>query len=252
MQRLLEDGSSIWFWLASRLDSPWLSVLVLTGAGAVALLAASRAERLGIDFRMARNQLILGLLILVAITGHGLLLWVTVQPLAITRVVSEGWLTLFGATSATAAILAITPRPRPQLPLLVCLDVVTPPVLLGQALTSGAVLLMHYGSVQASGADVKRLEQMASIASIVLPETLWHLTALALVVWIERLARGRLLAGDVALLYGIFYGVGRLLSEGPGSVLVQSVSLCIAGLCGLFLFRRHQVYSTQSALAEKH
>lgn len=255
MQQLLDVTHSIWSWVAFQPESLWANVLVLAGALVITLVAAARAQRHQIDHRIVHNQILLGLIILIAIAGHGLVVWLTAQPLAAASVVEGRWLTPLSGVSASivavVAVLAVTSRPPRRPSVLVWLDVAAPPALLGQALVPWAILALKNVRAQQPGVGLWSAQQPTLVASAVLPETLWHLTALALIVWIERLARGRLLPGDVALLYGILYGVGCTLSGSPGAVIVQSVGICIAGLCALLLLHRHPVSSALSALPGK-
>lgn len=86
-------------------------------------------------------------------------------------------------------------------------------------------------------------------------ESFWNTGALIALLWIERRLRGWLRPGDVALLYGILYSVGRFFIEGlrtdslcigaPGGECVgglraaQVVALLTIALCGTIFTVRH-------------
>jgi phosphatidylglycerol:prolipoprotein diacylglycerol transferase len=58
-------------------------------------------------------------------------------------------------------------------------------------------------------------------------ESLWNFGVVAALFWIERRFRRRLLSGDIVMLYGILYSIGRFWIEG-----LRTDSLCIDGVGG--------------------
>lgn len=58
-------------------------------------------------------------------------------------------------------------------------------------------------------------------------ESLWNVGVLIALLVVERRFRGRLLRGDLAMLYGIFYSIGRFFTEG-----LRTDSLCTNGVGG--------------------
>ncbi|HWQ14407.1 MAG TPA: prolipoprotein diacylglyceryl transferase, partial [Roseiflexaceae bacterium] len=58
-------------------------------------------------------------------------------------------------------------------------------------------------------------------------ESLWNLAGFGLLIWIERRLRSWLRPADIALMYAIWYGAGRLWIEG-----LRTDSLCTSGIGG--------------------
>lgn len=86
-------------------------------------------------------------------------------------------------------------------------------------------------------------------------ESLWNLLVFAALLWIGRRLAGRLMEGDLVLLYGVLYPVGRILVETqrPDAWLVagvpaaQLVAVVVIALSLGLIWYRHRSVSARSA-----
>lgn len=264
-------------WLSVR----WYGVLIMSGALFAALLATRRARARGVDPEHVWNQVMLGLLIAIpsARTYYiafewqhyaGRPWWEIVNP-------QGGGLAIHGGLlGALVAVLIYTRSQR--LPLLRWLDICAPPVLLGQALgrwgnffnqeAYGRPTTLPWGlDIDAPYRispydDPSRYPPSTRFHPTFLYESLWSLSALGLILWVERHWAGRLRPGDSALLYGICYSLGRLFTEGlrtdslcvgsytadgscaGGLRIAQVVSLGLVFGCAVTLWLRHRRRAT--------
>jgi phosphatidylglycerol---prolipoprotein diacylglyceryl transferase len=163
---------------------------------------------------------------------------------------------------------------RHNLSLLRWLDICLPTVLVGQALGRWGNFFNQeaYGrpTTLPWGLDIAPEHRIPPYDDLVqypattrfhptfLYESLWNITALGLILWLERRFRERLKPGDSALLYGALYSVGRFFTEGlrtdslcvgPSSLdgscagglrVAQIVSLATVLICAALLAWRHR------------
>ncbi|NTU83225.1 MAG: prolipoprotein diacylglyceryl transferase [Chloroflexales bacterium] len=260
-------------WLSVR----WYGVLIMGGAILAALLAARRAQARGIDPEHVWNQLLLGLLLAIPLARAyyiafewpryaGRPWWEIVNP-------QGGGLAIHGGLLGALLAVVIYTR-RQRLPLLGWLDICAPPVLLGQAIGRWG----NFFNQEAYGRpttlpwglaidppyrlppydDLTRFPLSTRFHPTFLYESLWDLSALGLILWVERRFAGWLKPGDSLLLYGVCYSLGRFFTEGlrtdslcvgpytadgscvGGLRIAQVVSLSVLIGCGLTLWLRHR------------
>lgn len=224
-------------WLSVR----WYGVLIMAGALIAALFAARRARVRGIDPDHIWNQLMLGLLIAIPLARAyyvtfewpryaGRPWWEVVNP-------QGGGLAIHGGLLGALIAVLVYTRGK-QLPLLEWLDICAPPVLLGQAIgrwgnffnqeAYGQPTTLPWGlDVDARYRippydDLTRYPPSTRFHPTFLYESLWSLSALGLILWVERRFARWHKPGDSLLLYGALYSLGRFFTEG-----LRTDSLCI-------------------------
>ncbi len=255
----------------------WYGVLIISGALLAALLAARRARARGIDPEHVWNQLILGLLIAIPLARayYVAFEWPRYAGRPLLEIINPqgGGLAIHGGLLGALIAVLIYTR-RQGLPLLGWLDICAPPVLLGQAIgrwgnffnqeAYGRPTTLPWGLDIAPAYrippydDLGRYPPETRFHPTFLYELLWDLSALGLILWLERRFAERLKAGDRVLLYGVLYSLGRFGTEGlrtdslcvgpytangscaGGLRIAQVVSLGTFVLCGLLLLWRHR------------
>jgi phosphatidylglycerol---prolipoprotein diacylglyceryl transferase len=252
-------------------------VLIVSGAILAAYLAARRARAHEIAEEHVWNQLLLGMVL--GIIGARLYYvafeWGRYAGKPVLEIINPqgGGLAIHGAIiGALIAVLVYTRRHR--LPLLPWLDICVPTLLVGQAIgrwgnffnqeAYGRPTTLPWGLDIASEHrippydDLRQYPPSTRFHPTFLYESLWNASALLLILWIERRFRTFLKPGDSALLYGVFYSVGRFFTEGlrtdslcvgahtidgscsGGLRIAQLVSLGAVVICGAILVWRHR------------
>ncbi len=255
----------------------WYGVLIVSGAILAAYLAARRARAHDIAEEHVWNQLLLGMVL--GIIGARLYYvafeWGRYAGKPVLEIINPqgGGLAIHGAIiGALIAVLVYTRRHH--IPLLPWLDICVPTLLVGQAIgrwgnffnqeAYGRPTSLPWGLDIAPEYrippydDLRQYPPATRFHPTFLYESLWNASALLLILWIERRFRAFLKPGDSALLYGVFYSVGRFFTEGfrtdslcvgaytidgscsGGLRIAQLVSLGAVVICGAILVWRHR------------
>lgn len=224
----------------------WYGVLIVGGAMLAGWLAARRAERRGYNPEHIWNLLLLGMVlgIIGARTYYVAFEWPSFAGRPWTDLINttKGGLAIHGALiGAFAAGLIYTRRNR--LPFIEFLDICMPGFLIAQAIgrwgnfmnqeAYGRPTTLPFGVTIDADRRLPPYNDMASYPpgtlfhATFLYESIWNLAGAALLLWLERRLRGWKRTGDIALLYAIWYGVGRFWIEG-----LRTDSLCTNGIGG--------------------
>lgn len=222
-------------------------VCIVLGALLAGWLAARRAKRRGYDPDDVWNLLMLGLVLGVA----GARLYYVAfewprfagQPLLFIINPATGGLAIHGALIGAVLAALIYTRWR-RLPFVEWLDICLPTVLVAQALgrwgnffnqeAYGVPTTLPFGVTIDEEYRIGRFRDMLEYPpstlfhATFLYESVWNIAGFGLLMWIERRFRPRLRTGDMALLYALWYGLGRLWIEG-----LRTDSLCTNGIGGL-------------------
>jgi phosphatidylglycerol:prolipoprotein diacylglycerol transferase len=224
----------------------WYGVLIVSGALLAGYVATYRARTRGEDPEHVWNLLLLGMVL--GILGARLYYVAFEWPRFAGRPLLEilnpatGGLAIHGALlGAIAAALIYTRRNR--LPLLRWLDICMPPFMLAQAVGRWGNFMNQeaYGRPTDIGFGVlideqNRIDPYRNLAeyppdtlfhATFLYESLWNFAGFGLLVALERRLHGWLRPADMALMYAIWYGLGRLWIEG-----LRTDSLCTSGIGG--------------------
>jgi phosphatidylglycerol:prolipoprotein diacylglycerol transferase len=255
----------------------WYGVLIVTGAMLAGLLAARRARARGHDSEHVWNLLLLGMLlgIVGARTYYVAFEWPRYAGRPLLEIISPqgGGLAIHGALIGAGLATLIYTR-RNRLGLVEWLDICLPTVLVGQALgrwgnffnqeAYGRPTALPWGlDIPADHRippydDMLRFPPETRFHPTFLYESVWDLSALGLILLLERRMSARMRPGDSALLYGALYSLGRFFTEGlrtdslcvgpytldgscaGGMRIAQLVSLAALLLCGAALAWRHR------------
>jgi phosphatidylglycerol---prolipoprotein diacylglyceryl transferase len=224
----------------------WYGVLIVSGALLAGYVAAGRARERGEDPEHVWNLLLLGMVL--GIIGARLYYVAFEWPRFAGRPLLEilnpasGGLAIHGALIGAVAAAVIYTR-RNGLNLLRWLDMCMPPFMLAQAVGRWGNFFNQeaYGRPTDIGFGVRidpenRLPPFDDLVAYppdtlfhatFLYESLWNLGGFGLLLLLERRLRDWLKPGDVALMYAIWYGLGRLWVEG-----LRTDSLCTSGIGG--------------------
>jgi phosphatidylglycerol---prolipoprotein diacylglyceryl transferase len=224
----------------------WYGVLIVSGVMLAGYVASNRANERGENPEHVWNLVLLGMVlgVLGARLYYVAFEWPRFAGLSLLEILNPatGGLAIHGALiGAIAAALIYTRLNR--LPLLRWLDICMPTFLLAQAVGRWGNFMNQeaYGRPTDLGLGVRidaanRVEPFRDMDAYP-PETLfhatflyesvWNLAGFGLLIWLERRLRGWLRPGDMALLYAIVYGTGRLWIEG-----LRTDSLCTNGVGG--------------------
>jgi phosphatidylglycerol---prolipoprotein diacylglyceryl transferase len=234
------------FLFGSQRGVRWYGVLIVGGAMLAGWLAARRAERRGFDPEHIWNLLLLGMVlgILGARIYYVAFEWKQFAG-DIWRMIdlTKGGLAIHGALIGAITAALIYTR-RNKLPFLEFVDICMPGFLLAQAVGRWGNFFNQeaYGRPTSLPFGVRieeqhRLDPYRDTATYpvettlfhatFLYESLWNLAGAGLLLWLERRLRGWLRTGDIALLYAIYYGIGRFWIEG-----LRTDSLCTNGIGG--------------------
>jgi phosphatidylglycerol:prolipoprotein diacylglycerol transferase len=224
----------------------WYGVLIVSGALLAGVVATHRARARGQNPEHVWNLLLLGMVL--GVLGARLYYVAFAWPRFVGRSLLEilnpasGGLAIHGALLGAVAAALIYTR-RSGLSLLAWLDICMPPFLIAQAVGRWGNFMNQeaYGRPTDLGFGVRideahRLPPFDDM-DVYPPDTLFHATFLyeslwngagfALLIGLERRFRGWLRPGDMALLYAVWYGLGRLWIEG-----LRTDSLCTSGVGG--------------------
>jgi phosphatidylglycerol:prolipoprotein diacylglycerol transferase len=242
----------------------WYGVLIVTGAMLAGVLAARRAERRGYDSEHVWNLLLLGMIlgVLCARIYYIIFEWQRFAGRSLLEIINpaSGGLAIHGALIGAITAALIYTR-RHKLPFFTWLDICMPGFLLAQGIGRWGNFFNQeaYGSPTNLGFGVRidaehRLPPYNDMTTYP-PNTLFHATFLYESVWnlvgvgvllgLERRLRGWLRPADIALLYAIWYGIGRfwieglrtdsLYAGGLRAAQVASLLLIIGGIVGMII-----------------
>lgn len=224
----------------------WYGVLIVGGAMLAGWISARRAERRGYSSDHIWNLLLLGMVIGIATARlyYVVFEWQSFagRPWLDLINTTKGGLAIHGALIG-AILAAVIYTRRNKLPLIEFLDICMPGFLLAQAVGRWGNFMNQeaYGRPTSLPIGVsidadRRLPPYNDMATYppntlfhatFLYESIWNALGFGLLLWIERRARGWLRTGDIALLYAIWYGIGRFWIEG-----LRTDSLCTNGIGG--------------------
>lgn len=224
----------------------WYGVLIVGGAMLAGWIAARRAEQRGYSSDHIWNLLLLGMVL--GIAGARLYYvafeWQSFagRPWLDLINTTKGGLAIHGALIG-AVLAAVIYTRRNKLPLIEFLDICMPGFLLAQAIGRWGNFMNQeaYGRPTSLPIGVtidadRRLPPYNDMATYppgtlfhatFLYESVWNVAGAGLLLWLERRLRGWLRTGDIALLYAIWYGIGRFWIEG-----LRTDSLCTNGIGG--------------------
>jgi phosphatidylglycerol:prolipoprotein diacylglycerol transferase len=254
----------------------WYGVLIVTGALAAAWLAAKLARQEGDDPEHVWNALLLCLLLGV-IGGRlyhvaSMLPYYLAHPAEIFGLRMHGF-GIYGAVAGGALGLWIYTR-RHQLSFLHWADLAAPGVALAQAIGRwgnyfnqelyGNPTDLPWGIYIAPENRLQGLEQFERFHPTFLYESLWNLLTFAVLLILHRKVGKRLLKGDLFLLYGVLYSLGRFFVEFQrpdayqlktwilaGVPMAQWVAIGAILLFGSILIYRHQRSGTAVVTEEE-
>jgi len=203
----------------------WYGVLIVTGVLVAAWLAAKQAQRAGEDPEHVWNALLLCLLL--GVIGARLyhvassLGYYTTHPGEIFGLRMSGF-GIYGAVAGGALGLYIYTRWN-HLKFLRWLDLAAPGLALAQAIGRwgnffnqelyGYPTNLPWGIYIAPENRLPGFEQFQRFHPTFLYESLWNLLTFAILYGLSRKAPKRLLDGDLFLLYGVLYPLGRFFIE---------------------------------------
>ena len=238
----------------------WYGVLIVTGALAAAWLAAKQAQRAGEDPEHVWNALLLCLFLGVvgARLYHVISSWsyYAQHPGEIFGLRMQGF-GIYGAVIGGALGLWIYCR-RSGLSFLRWADFAAPGLALAQAIGRwgnffnqelyGYPTRLPWGIYIAPENRLKGFEQYERFHPTFLYESLWNLLSFAILLVLSRKAAKRLLPGDLFLLYGVLYPLGRFFIEFQrpdawkigGVPTAQWVAIAAILFFGSVLIYRHQ------------
>lgn len=238
----------------------WYSVLIITGVLVAAWLAAKQAQRVGDDPEHVWNALLLCLVL--GVLGGRLyhvisaLPYYTAHPGEILGLRMEGF-GIYGAVAGGALGLWIYTR-HYKLGFLRWADFAAPGLAIAQAIGRwgnyfnqelyGYPTNLPWGIYISPENRLPEFVQYERFHPTFLYESLWNLMAFAILFTLGRKAPKRLLEGDLFLLYGVLYGLGRFFVEFQrpdawrigGVPTAQWVAIAAVLFFGSVLIYRHQ------------
>ncbi len=238
----------------------WYGVLIVTGTLTAAWLAAKQAQRAGDDPEHVWNALLLCLFL--GVVGARLyhvfssLGYYVSHPGEIFGLQMTGF-GIYGAVAGGALGLWIYAR-RHHLSFLRWADYAAPGLALAQAIGRwgnffnqelyGYPTRLPWGIYIAPEYRLKGFEQYDRFHPTFLYESLWNLLSFAILLVLSRKAAKRLLPGDLFLLYGVLYPLGRFFIEFQrpdawkigGVPTAQWVAIAAILFFGSVLIYRHQ------------
>jgi phosphatidylglycerol:prolipoprotein diacylglycerol transferase len=238
----------------------WYGVLIVTGVLVAAWLSAKQAEHAGDDPEHVWNALLLCLFL--GVIGARLYHVVSSLPYYLAhpdeifglRMAGFG---IYGAVAGGALGLWLYTR-RHKLSFLRWADYVAPGLAVAQAIGRwgnffnqelyGYPTNLPWGVYIAPENRLPGFEQYSHFHPTFLYESLWNLLAFAILFMVSRRAGKHLREGDIFILYGILYPLGRFFAEFQrpdawkiaGVPTAQWVAIASILVCGSILIYRHQ------------
>ncbi|GAB4180377.1 MAG: prolipoprotein diacylglyceryl transferase [Roseiflexaceae bacterium] len=224
----------------------WYGALIVGGAMLAAWIAGRRAAKRGYDPEHVWNLLLLGMVLGIAGARayYVAFEWPSFQNRPFLEIINPatGGLAIHGALIG-AVIAALIYTRRNKLPFVEWLDICLPTVLVAQAVGRWGNFFNQeaYGRPTDLGFGVlidadRRLFPYDNMSEYppntlfhptFLYESIWNVSGFGLLMLIERQFGKRLRTGDMALMYAIWYGIGRFWIEG-----LRTDSLCTNGVGG--------------------
>ncbi len=240
----------------------WYAVCILGGAVLAAWFGARRVERRGYNPEHAWNLLAVGLITAIAFARAWYVFFewprFSGQPLLYIINPATGGIAIHGGILGAVVATFVYTRLN-RLNFLEWADFGAPCMVIGQAIGRWG----NFFNQEAYGRPTTlpwglRIDQPLApynqapygpdtrFHPTFLYESLWNIGVLIALLLIEQRFRRRLLAGDIVLLYGIFYSLGRFWIEG-----LRTDSLCTNGVGGACTgaLRTAQVVSLVAILA---
>lgn len=238
----------------------WYGIIIVAATLVAAYVAQYEAKRRGDDPEHVWNGFLWCLVL--GVVGARLyhvidkLDYYLQNPLQILNT-RAGGLGIIGAVAGGALGLWIYSR-RSKLSFLHWADIATPGLLLAQAIGRWGNFLNQelygYPTDLPWGIRIDPIHRLPEFAEFerfhptFLYESLWNVAGFALFMIVARKLASRLMDGDLLLLYGIYYPIGRFLVEfqrpdawtiGPLAT-AQWLSLASALICAVILLARHR------------
>lgn len=226
----------------------WYGVLIVAGALLAAYIAARRAAERGYDPEHVWNLLMLGMVLGVAGARayYVAFEWERFAGRPLLEIINPagggGGLAIHGAIIGAVAAAIIYTRLN-RLPTIEWIDICLPTMLVAQAIgrwgnffnqeAYGRPTDLPFGVVIDSHRrlppynDMEKYPPDTLFHATFLYESVWNLAAFGIIMALERRLRNWLRTGDVALMYGVAYGLGRFWIEG-----LRTDSLCTSGVGG--------------------
>ncbi len=237
----------------------WYSLLVAIGVAAGAWVAATEARRRRESADHVFNLLLLALplALIGARAYHVIDQWSEIYSRDVPRVflINEGGIGIYGAVAGSILAVLIYTRWK-RLPLGRWLDIGAPGLILGQAIGRWGNFFNQelYGKPSDlpwaieidPGNRILGYETFETFHPLFLYESLLNLIGFGALMYIGRRWTSRLKDGDIALLYGVWYGAVRLglenlrlgnwrLGDVPTATVISSSAIVICG--GALLYR---------------
>ncbi len=262
----------------------WYGILIVTGALAGAYVATLEAKRRNINPDHVWNALLVALIlgvigarlyhIVSSPTGTNIGLDYYLQnPIEMLNF-RQGGLGIYGAVAGGALALYLYAR-YAKLSFALLLDIAVPGLALGQAIGRWGNFfnqeLYGYPTTLPWGIPIDAAHRLPLFADLTkypvettrftptfLYESLWNLgMAIALIVIARRWQKIK--AGDLILLWGMFYGLGRFLVEFQrpdawlisGIATAQLIGIALIVICGVVLMYRHTGPSKAQVAAQR-
>ncbi len=223
----------------------WYAVCILGGALLAAWFGARRAERRGHDPEHVWNILAIGLIVAIAVARAWYVLfeWPQFRGKSLLYIINPatGGIAIHGGIFGGLLALWVYTRLN-HLDFLEWADIGAPCVPIGQALgrwgnffnqeAYGRPTTLPWGLNIDAEHRLRPYDQApygpeTRFHPTFLYESFWNVGVLVALVLVERRFRRRLLRGDLAMLYGILYSIGRFWVEG-----LRTDSLCSNGIGG--------------------
>ena len=259
------DDPYLIFQLFGLLTIRWYAVMILGGALLAAWVGARRVARRGYDPEHAWNLLALGLITAIAFARAWYVFfeWPNFRDKPLLYIINPGTggIAIHGAILGAVLGAWVYTRIN-KLNFLEWLDLGAPCMAIGQAIgrwgnffnqeAYGRPTTLPWGLRIDPDRRVPPFNNLATYGEATrfhptfLYESLWNAGVVAALLLVERRFRARLLHGDVFLLYGILYSLGRIWIEG-----LRTDSLCsnqVGGAC-TGAFRTAQIVSLVVILA---
>lgn len=240
------DDPFLVYQLFGFLTIRWYAVFILGGALIAAWFGARRVERRGYDPEHAWNLLAFGLLVSIAFARAWYVFfeWPNFRDKSLLYIINPatGGIAIHGAIVGAVLGTWIYTRLN-KLRFVEWLDLGAPCMAIGQAIGRWG----NFFNQEAYGrpttlpwglridpdrrigpySNLQTFGEATRFHPTFLYESLWNVGVLVALLLVERRFRRQLLTGDIFLLYGIFYSLGRLWIEG-----LRTDSLCLDGVGG--------------------
>lgn len=226
----------------------WYGVLIVSGALLAGYIASRRAYERGYDPEHIWNLLMLGMILGVAGARayYVAFEWNRFAGRPLLEIINPagggGGLAIHGAIIGAVLAALIYTRWN-KLPTIRIVDIALPTMLIAQAIgrwgnffnqeAYGRPTSLPFGVVIDADRrlppynDMQKYPPNTLFHATFLYESIYDVTGLGVILWLERRLRGWLRDGDASLMYAVWYGFGRFWIEG-----LRTDSLCTNGVGG--------------------